>query len=85
VIAFFSQGVTQYYNVAEVLVMTFDEEGSGQSSFDQPIAPASPNSFLHPQKGKTGGAHHAAQKTRARTRSQPASQPRLVLAVERSD
>ena len=81
VIAFSSQGVTQYFNVAEVLVMTFDQGGEGQGTYDQPSAPEGPDTFLHPQRGKPSGRPAPLHKTKARNHAQ--HQPHLVLAVER--
>ena len=36
VIAFVVGGATQYYNVKDVLVMTFEEEGDAQGNYEQP-------------------------------------------------
>jgi hypothetical protein len=83
VIAFSSQGATQYYNVAEVLVMTFDQEGEGQGAYDQPSAPDGPAIFLHPQQGKSKPPKALPRKTKAGNR-RPQTGPHLLLAVERS-
>lgn len=82
VIAFSTAGGTQYYNVADVLVMTFESDSDTPGIHVVPDSSKS-DSMLQPQKGDLKTRNPTVKSTR-KSQLQPKPPALLLLAAKRT-